>query len=165
MTSAFSLAISPRRRKIVVVVVVSSRRNKTNPHRIGEYFYIQSCCSSTATHVQAFKPKLAILGSIPLKTDHLSSSSSAMQQPLKHFQPHSLLCHLWCSFVVDSFGEMSMISMTCYRSSFDNHFFLHHRHWFHMSSQLLSNSHTSRTIVSSQYHPRETRPLLGEWNL
>ena len=37
--------------------------------------------------------------------------------------------------------------------------------YFHIANQLYQHSHTSRTIASSQYHPRETRPLLGEPNL
>ena len=36
---------------------------------------------------------------------------------------------------------------------------------FHIANQLYEDSHTSRTITSSQHHPRETRPLLSQPNL
>jgi membrane protein insertase Oxa1/YidC/SpoIIIJ len=36
---------------------------------------------------------------------------------------------------------------------------------YHIANQLYKNSCTSRTITSSQYHPRESRPLLGQPNL
>jgi hypothetical protein len=36
---------------------------------------------------------------------------------------------------------------------------------FHIANQLHQHSCTSRTIASSQHHPRETRPLLGQSNL
>ncbi len=67
---------------------------------------------------------------------------------LKHFQPHSLLCQLWCFFSNDCSVYDHQNS---YRSSFDKLFFF--------------IIYINRTIVSSQYHPRETRPLLGVPNL
>ena len=36
---------------------------------------------------------------------------------------------------------------------------------FHTANQLYEDSYTSRTIASSQHHPRETRPLLSQPNL
>ncbi len=37
--------------------------------------------------------------------------------------------------------------------------------FFHIAKQLYQHSHTSRTIASSQHHPRETRPLLSQPSL
>ena len=34
-----------------------------------------------------------------------------------------------------------------------------------MLNNYFQHSHTSRTIASSQHHPRETRPFLGQPNL
>ncbi len=45
-----------------------------------------------------------------------------------------------------------------------NFFFIIHN-FFHIAKQLYRNSHTSRTIASSQHHPRETRPLLSQPSL
>ncbi len=36
---------------------------------------------------------------------------------------------------------------------------------FHIANQLYKHSRISRTIASSQHHPRETRPLLSQSNL
>lgn len=36
---------------------------------------------------------------------------------------------------------------------------------FHTAKQLYRHSHTSRTITSSQHHPRETRPFLCQSSL
>lgn len=36
---------------------------------------------------------------------------------------------------------------------------------FHNANRLFQYSHTSRTIASSQHHPRETRPLLSQLNI
>ena len=88
---------------------------------------------------------------------------------LKHFQPHSLLCHLWCllfairSFLCDIYVDM--IILKSWRSSFDKLFFFIIYNFFHIANQLYQHSSTSRTIASSQHHPRETRPLLGQPNL
>jgi hypothetical protein len=88
---------------------------------------------------------------------------------LKHFQPHSLLCHLWCCILFVQFVRFYVIFIYDYlkswRSSFDKLFFLSYTIYFHIANQLYQHSHTSRTIASSQYHPRETRPLLGQSNL
>ena len=88
---------------------------------------------------------------------------------LKHFQPHSLLCHLWCllfairSFLCDIYVDM--IILKSWRSSFDKLFFFIIYNFFHIANQLYQHSSTSRTIASSQHHPRETRPLLSQPNL
>lgn len=37
--------------------------------------------------------------------------------------------------------------------------------YFTLLNNCLTHSHTSRTITSSQYHPRETRSLIGQPNL
>ena len=44
-------------------------------------------------------------------------------------------------------------------------FFFHHIQIIHSANRLYEDSHTSRTIASSQHHPRETRPLLSQPNL
>jgi hypothetical protein len=86
---------------------------------------------------------------------------------LKHFQPHSLLCHLWCtlhaisSLLYDAVYDRS----ESWRSSFDELSFFIIYNWFHIATRLHRHSHTSRTIASSQHHPRETRPLLCQPNL
>ena len=87
---------------------------------------------------------------------------------LNHFQPHSLLCHLWCllfamhSFLYDIFIYDHFKS---WRSSFDKLFFFHTQFIYHIANQLHQHSNISRTIASSQHHPRETRPLLSQPNL
>ncbi len=89
---------------------------------------------------------------------------------LKHFQPHSLLCHLWCIlylqfirlYVIVIYVNWQKLTKQLRQTFF---FFLHHIHFFHIANQLFQYSSTSRTIASSQYHPRETRPLLGQPNL
>lgn len=43
-------------------------------------------------------------------------------------------------------------------------FFIIYNH-FHNANRLFQYSHTSRTIASSQHHPRETRPLLSQLNI
>ena len=48
-----------------------------------------------ATHLQAFKPKLSTYDQL-LKNDQQNVSLYVCVHKLKHFQPHSLLCHLWC---------------------------------------------------------------------
>ena len=44
-------------------------------------------------------------------------------------------------------------------------FFFNIYNFFHIANQLCQHSSTSRTIASSQHHPRETRPLLSQSNL
>ena len=44
-------------------------------------------------------------------------------------------------------------------------FFSSYTIYFILLNNCITHSHTSRTIASSQYHPRETRPLLGQLNL
>lgn len=44
-------------------------------------------------------------------------------------------------------------------------FFSSHTIYFTLLNNCLTHSHTSRTIASSQYHPRETRSLIGQPNL
>lgn len=74
----------------VYYVVVSSRRNKTNPHHKNKFIPFLN-----ATHLQAFKPKLLTYDQL-LKIDQQNVSLYICMRKLKHFQPHSLLCHLWC---------------------------------------------------------------------
>ena len=77
---------------ITYIFVVSSRRNKTNPHHRNKFIPVLN-----TTHVQAFKPKLSTYDQL-LKTDQQDVSLYMCVRKLKHFQPHSLLCHLWCIF-------------------------------------------------------------------
>jgi hypothetical protein len=70
------------------IFVVSSRRNKTNPHHRNKFIPVLN-----ATHLQAFKPKLSTYDQL-LKTDQ--QVIFICVRKLKHFQPHSHLCHLWC---------------------------------------------------------------------
>ena len=75
----------------VCIFVVSSRRNKTNPYHRNKFIPVLN-----ATHLQAFKPKLSTYDQL-LKTDQ--QYVSLYVRKLKHFQPHSLLCHLWCFYM------------------------------------------------------------------
>jgi hypothetical protein len=85
---------------------------------------------------------------------------------LKHFQPHSLLCHLWCIFTLFVLCDIYICEYKKLTKQLRQTFFFHHIYnIFHIASQLYKHSCTSRTIASSQYHPRETRPLLGQPNL
>jgi len=91
---------------------------------------------------------------------------------LKHFQPHSLLCHLWCLFICNSFFFFFFLwyiyiydHFKSWRSSFDKPFFFIIYNSYHIANQLYQYSCISRTIASSQHHPRETRPLLSQPNL
>ncbi len=70
------------------IFVVSSRRNKTNPHHRNKFIPVFN-----ATHLQAFKPKLSTYDQL-LKNDQQDVSLYVCVRKLKHFQPHSLLCHL-----------------------------------------------------------------------
>lgn len=57
--------------------------------------------------------------------------------------------------------------MTCkVNEAASSNFFFHHKQFtFTLLNNCLTHSHTSRTIASSQYHPRETRSLIGQPNL
>jgi len=143
---------------ITYIFVVSSRRNKTNPHHRNKFIPVLN-----ATHLQAFKPKLLTYDQL-LKTDQ--QNVSLYMRKLKHFQPHSLLCHLWCIlFAISSLCFLYMIISKSWRSSFDKLFFFIIYNLFHIANKLFQHSSTSRTIASSQHHPRETRPLLSQPNL
>ena len=72
----------------IYIFVVSSRRNKTNPHHRNKFIPVFN-----ATHLQAFKPKLSTYDQL-LKTDQQDVSLYVYMHKLKHFQPHSFLCHL-----------------------------------------------------------------------
>lgn len=101
------------------IFVVSSRRNKTNPHHRNKFIPVLN-----ATHLQAFKPKLSTYDQL-LKTDQ--HDTKLCVRKLKHFQPHSLLCHLWCIFfyVINSFFMWYLYDyIKSWRSSFDKLFFI-----------------------------------------
>lgn len=89
---------------------------------------------------------------------------------LKHFQPHSFLCHLWCilfancSFSCEILIYLYMMTSKVDEAASTNFFFIIY-FFFHIANQLFQHSCTSQTIASSQHHPRETRPLMGEPNL
>ena len=72
---------------IKCVCVVSSRRNKTNPYHRNKFIPVLN-----ATQLQAFKPKLSTYDQL-LKTNQQLLVIMCVRK-LKHFQPHSLLCHL-----------------------------------------------------------------------
>ena len=86
---------------------------------------------------------------------------------LKHFQPHSLLCHLWCMILYHSFScdIFYMMIWIVVEAASTNYFFFIIYNFFHIASQLSRDSCTSRTITSSQYHPRASWSLLGQPNL
>jgi len=143
--------------------VVSSRRNKTNPHHRNKFIPVLN-----ATHLQAFKPKLSTYDQL-LKIDQQDVSLYMCVRKLKHFQPHSLLCHLWCflfairSFLCDIYVNMIIWKVDEAASTNFSFFIIYN--FFHIANQLYQHSSTSRTIASSQHHPRETRPLLSQSNL
>ena len=70
------------------IFVVSSRRNKTNPYHRNKFIPVLH-----ATLLQACKPKLSTYDQL-LKSDQQDVIVSLCVHKLKHFQPHSLLCHL-----------------------------------------------------------------------
>lgn len=113
MTSVYNI-------NITFIFVVSSRRNKTNPHHRNKFIPVFN-----ATHLQAFKPKLSTYDQL-LKTDQQDVSLYMCVRKLKHFQPHSLLCHSWCIlFAISSFFYMIFVydHVKSWRSSFDKLFF------------------------------------------
>ena len=142
-------------------VVVSSKRNKTNPYHRNIFIPLLH-----ATHLQAFKPKLSTYDQL-LKTDQQNVTSYVRE--LKHFQPHSHLCPFVMSLINCDFVRLyatilyMIISQRC-QSSFDKlPFTIYNSN--HIAIQLFQHSWISRTIASSQHHPRETRPLFDQPNL
>ena len=100
---------------MVYICVVSSRRNKTNPY-----------------HRNKFIPVLII----QLFYKHSSPNYQHMinywklinklfnMHKLKHSQPHSLLCHLWCILFHSFWCDIYIYDyMKSWRSSFDKLFF------------------------------------------
>lgn len=149
------------------ICVVSSRRNKTNPYHRNKFIPVLY-----ATQLQAFKPKLSTYDQLlPTNQQAVSFDICVCVRKLKHFQPHSLLCHLWCeSFHAIRSFEMWFhicMKMMCQvdEAASTNFFFSSHTIDFTLLNNCITHSHTSRTIASSQYHPRETRSLLGRPNL
>lgn len=122
------------------IFVVSSRRNKTNPHYRNKIIPVLN-----ATLLQAFKPKLSTYDQL-LKIDQQDVSLYMCVHKLKHFQPHSLLCHLWCFFYFMQFIRFYMIfiynDLKSWRSSFDKLFFFHH-------IQCISHCYT--TVITQLY--------------
>ena len=104
------------------IFVVSSRRNKTNPHHRNKFIPVLN-----ATHLQAFKPKLSTYDQLFWKLiNKMLVSIYLYVHKLKHFQPHSLLCHLWCHLRFMQFIRFYVILfiyiydyMKSWRSSFD----------------------------------------------
>ncbi len=106
----------------VNIFVVSSRRNKTNPHHRNKFIPVFN-----ATHLQAFKPKLSTYDQL-LKNDQQDVSLYVCVRKLKHFQPHSLLCHLWCTFFLQLI-RFYMIFIYDHRKvdeAASTNFFFHH---------------------------------------
>ena len=79
------------RSQLTSIYVVSSRRNKTNPHHRNKFIPVLH-----TTHLQAFKPKLSTYDQFWTTDQQDVSFSMIRVHMLKHFQPHSLLCQLWC---------------------------------------------------------------------
>ena len=131
-----------------LICVVSSRRNKTNPQHGNKFIPVFS-----ATHVQAFEPKLSTHDQ-SWRTDQQMLDYRCVRK-LKHFQPHSLLCHLWCCVsVIRSFScNIYMISSTVDEAASTN-FLTNHIQRYHIARSLHQYSSTSRAIASSQHHPR-----------
>ncbi len=61
--------------------------------------------------------------------------------------------------------HLYMIISNVVEAASTNIFFFIIYNSYHTANQLCRHSHTSRTIASSQHHPRETRPLLSQPNL
>lgn len=104
------------------IFVVSSRRNKTNPHHRNKFIPVFD-----ATHLQACKPKLSTYDQL-LKTDQQDVSLYMCVRKLKHFQPHSLLCQLWCTLICSLFvviWDLYMIVRKVDEAASTN-FFFHH---------------------------------------
>jgi hypothetical protein len=90
---------------LIHIFVVSSRRNKTNPHHRNKFIPVLN-----ATHLQAFKPKLSTYDQLYWKLiNKMLVSIYLCMHKLKHFQPHSLLCHLWCSLTFMQFIRFYVI--------------------------------------------------------
>ncbi len=72
-------------------------------------------------------------------------------------------------FICNSFVFMWYLYMMIWKvdeaASTNFFFFFIIYNFFHIANQLYQHSSTSRTIASSQHHPRETRPLLSQPNL
>jgi hypothetical protein len=132
----------------ICIFVVSSRRNKTNPHHRNKFIPVFN-----ATHLQAFKPKLSTYDQL-LKTDQQDVSLYICVRKLKHFQPHSLLCHLWSIlFAISSFFYVIIIydHLKSWRSSFDKLlFFFIIYNLFHIAKQLYQ--HTVVLAEQSLHH-------------
>jgi hypothetical protein len=80
---------------------------------------------------------------------------------LKHFQPLSLFCHLWCKFLRQIYQINHHIwSYYDPRSSFDESF-SYHIQLRYIVNQMHTNIHTHRTVASSQHQHREERQTLG----
>jgi len=97
---------------------------------------------------------------------------------LKHFQPHSFLCHLWCILFMWIVRLTYIYIWNSYHDHFKKKFTkqLRQTSFFFLSSwhtiyfTLLINCINTtvlppRTITSSQHHPRESRSFLGQPNL
>ena len=57
-----------------------------------------------------------------------------------------------------------MIILKVDEAASTNFYFIIIYNLFHIANKLHQHSSTSRTIASSQYHPRETRPFFGQPN-
>jgi len=72
------------------------------------------------------------------------------------------------SFAISSFFfviYLYMIIRKVNEAASKNFFFSSYTIYFTMLNNYFQHSHTSRTIASSQHHPRETRPLMSQPNL
>lgn len=145
------------------IFVVSSRRNKTNPYHRNKFIpvlFMQLICKHSSPNYQHMINYWKLINKMLVYI-------YICMHKLKHFQPHSLLCHLWCIlFVISSFlYDISIWLFVKLTKQLRQTFFFHHIYFIHIANQLYEYSHTSRTNTSSQHHPRETRPLLSQRNL
>ena len=146
----------------IYICVVSSRRNKTNPHHRNKFIPVlnlQLIYKHSSPNYQHMINYWKLINKMLVYI---------CVRKLKHFQPHSRLCHLWCILFVQFVRFLYDIYIWLFEKlskQLRQTFFFIIYNLFHIASQLYKHSCTSRTIASSQYHPRETRPLLSQPNL
>jgi len=143
----------------VVIFVASSRRNKTNPHHRNKFIPVLN-----ATHLQAFKPKLLTYDQL-LKTDqHDSILYVCVSWNIFNRIHFFAICDVFYLQLVRFYVIYNMIISKVDEAASTNFYFIIIYNLFHIANKLQQHSNTSRTIASSQYHPRETRPFFGQPN-
>lgn len=130
--------IHTRRCTYIVIFVVSSRRNKTNPHQGNKYIPVLD-----ATQLQAFKPKRFTYDQLWKLTSNMLQKMYVRE--LKHFQPHSLLCHLWCTLIASCslYAKSDTIALKVVKAASTNFF----------TQSYTTTSHCQFTASIQQYQP------------